>query len=313
MSVYTHVSQAQLLDFLGHYQLGVLHSFQGVSEGIENSVYFIDTDSGRYVLTLFEAYRGEDLDYYLQLLDHLGQHRKVPTPLLFKDRQNNYWRTLCNKPATIAECLPGQTLSDTNQQHAQAVASHLAKLHQAMQGFPLKQTNNRGLAWMVATQQTLQAKLPTETATLLEDEINYQVAQQDLVRAAHLPRGTIHADLFRDNVLFDKDRLSGIIDFYYACQDYLAYDLAIVVNDWCSNEQGQVDEASHQSLAHHYQTHRPLSPAEHRHWRGLLRLAALRFWLSRLADHHTPRMGHRMPIKDPQRFKRILLHHRQFA
>lgn len=307
MSVYTVVKHEQASRFLKQYAVGQLLDIRGINEGIENTVYFVLTADGEYVLTLFEEQQEQELLYYLQLIDHLAQTNTVPTPVLLLNKQRQYLNNLCGKPAILVECIAGTTLSKVAVKHCQAVGAALAKLHQAAADFPQQQSNKRGLDWMVAISDKLLPLLPDEEAALLRDEISYQGEH----RTSHLTQGTIHADLFRDNVLFYKDQLSGIIDFYYACSDALLYDLAIVVNDWCTKENGQLDQARYQAVIEAYNSVRSVGIEERQHWRRLLRLAALRFWLSRLEDHYVPRRRHRLAIKNPSTFKLILIHHRQ--
>lgn len=309
MSVYTAVSYKQADNFLSRYALGRLLEIQGVSEGIENTVYFIFTDAGEYVLTLFETQKKENLHYYLELMNHAAQAKTVPTPVLVVDRQGQYLNELCGKPATLVERLAGTTAAEVTEKHCRIIGDALARLHQVMSSFRKQHANRRGLAWMISAGEKLFSLLPDEEKPLLRDEINYQREHS----AAGLPQGTIHADLFRDNALFQNDRLGGVIDFYYACTDVLLYDLAIVVNDWCMEENGRLDASRYQALIGAYRSVRPVNKKELRHWPRLLRLAALRFWLSRLEDHYAPRLGHDMTVKNPHAFKHILLGHRRHA
>ena len=306
MSVYTVVRFDQIKRFLSRYELGELLDFHGIDEGIENTVYFVMTGAGDYVLTLFEEQKEEELRYHVGLMNHVAKAAVVPTPCLLSDRRGQLLSELCGKPATLVKRIPGATLSEVRVKHCRMIAQALAKLHYVTSGYRQRHKNSRGIDWMRNASDKLLPLLPGDEAALLSDEIAYQSAQDN----TGLIQGTIHADLFRDNALFHHDRLSGVIDFYYACYDALIYDLAIVVNDWCAKENGSLDAARYKATVEAYCSVRSVSAEEERHWNRMLRLAALRFWLSRLEDHHTPRSRPRITVKDPALFRLILLEHR---
>lgn len=279
---------------------------EGISAGITNTNYFVDTPSARFVLTLFEHNRLEELPYYLELMAFLSA-RGIPCPDPVPDSSGGFANMLNGRPAALVSCIKGRVLENPQPQHCAELGRFLGKLHLAGQQYPATMDNPRGPGWRNATAQKLLPRLSKEEQQLLQEELDYQSGQP----LAGLPKGVIHADLFRDNVLFDGDRLGGAIDFYYACNDVLAYDLAIAVNDWCLNADKSLDQARASALLGAYQQERPLNEDEKRAWPGMLRAGALRFWLSRLHDYHFPQPGEMTFAKDPEHFRQILQKHRQ--
>ena len=301
MSVYTPVDQDSLNAFLAHYQVGALVAYEGISAGIENTNYFVDTDGGRWVLTLFECLQANELDYYLELMAWLAE-KGIPTAAPQRNDQGDFLGTLCGKPATLVKRLHGSSVSKPDERHCRAIGEALANLHLAGQDFPRKRLDERGADWWKQTVARVRPHLDTEQQALADEELRFQ----GLYARSNLPQGTIHADLFHDNALFSDHRLSGLIDFYYACYDALLYDIAVTVNDWCSLDSGELDGPRVRVLLAAYHAIRPLSALEKGAWPVALRAAAMRFWLSRLTDQHFPRDGEITHIKDPGVFQRIL-------
>jgi len=305
MSVYTTVTQDELREWLkNYYSLGVLTNLQGIASGIENTNYFVTTSHGRFVLTLFEKIPAADLPFYIDLMAHLARHG-IPCPSPIATLQNGFLNQLQAKPACIVSCLKGVSMTAPSPTHCAQVGEMLANMHLAGQSYPARMPNPRGPAWWRATALQIMPKLNTEDVALLSEELRFQ----SLYRHEDLARGVIHADLFRDNVLFDADQLAGVIDFYYACDDAWLYDLAITVNDWCVTAQSTLALSSMQTMLKAYHAVRPLSAIERGAWPVMLRAAALRFWLSRLYDFHFPRAGELTHAKDPNHFQRLLRHH----
>ena len=300
MSVFTTVTAEQLSHWLRDYPVGELRDLQGIAAGITNTNYFVTTDSGRYVLTLFEKNAAEDLPYFLDLMTHLAE-RGIPCPRPMRNRAAASLTMLNGKPASLVSCLPGRDIEQPTLVQCAEVGRAMAQMHVAGLSFPGRMENPRGSAWREATAASVLGVLDAEERRMLQDEMAYQMK----LDTGGLPHGVIHADLFRDNVLFEGERLGGIIDFYYACNDILLYDVAIAVNDWCESGQG-IEAARLQALLQAYHGVRPLSEAERMAWPGLLRRAALRFWLSRLYDLHNPQAGELTHAKDPQQFRRIM-------
>ena len=304
MAVFTSVSEAELTAWLGDYSLGQLVELQGIASGIENTNYFVTTSNGRFVLTLFEILSADELPFYLNLMAHLARHG-IPCPNPVANRANQFLGTLNGKPACIVSRLRGKSTAAPNNEQCAAGGAMLAQMHIAGQGFSQIMPNPRGATWRAATALQVRPFLDAQQAALLDSEVALH-APHDWTS---LPQGVIHADLFRDNVLLEENRIGGVIDFYFACSDALLYDIAITVNDWCMHSDGTLDAAKTKAFLRAYHAVRPLQENEQRAWPLLLRVAALRFWLSRLFDKYLPRDGELINAHDPRHFERILKNH----
>jgi homoserine kinase type II len=301
MSVFTTVTSEQLQVWLRGYRLGDLQDLRGIASGITNTNYFVTTGAGRYVLTLFEKNSVDELPYFLDLMAHLAEHG-IPCPHPVASLDGSYLGQINGKPAALVSCLRGNSLEHPDLAQCAEMGTVLARMHLAGQSFPQFMENPRGPHWWNVTAQAVMPFLSEEHGAMLKQELAYQSGFRNL----DLPRGVIHADMFRDNVLFDCGKLTGLIDFYYACNDAWAYDLAITANDWCITADGGLDEARLTALLGAYHEVRPLIAEECQAWPVLLRAAALRFWLSRLYDLHHPQPGELTHAKDPEHFRRIL-------
>ncbi|MEW5903029.1 MAG: homoserine kinase [Pseudomonadota bacterium] len=304
MAVFTSVSEADISAWLAHYSLGALQELQGIPAGIENTNYFVTTANGRFVLTLFEKLTAQELPFYLDLMAHLARHG-IPCPAPMADRDNRFLGVLKGKPACIVSRLSGRSVMQPDATQCAAVGAMLGQMHIAGQSFAGTMVNPRGGAWRKAAADQVARFLPAEAARLLASEVALHAARD--TRA--LPRGVIHADLFRDNVLMDGARVGGLIDFYFACTDVLLYDVAITVNDWCMGPEQRLDADKTRAFLLAYHAVRPFTTAEAAAWPLTLRLAALRFWISRLYDLHLPRDGEMVNPHDPTHFERILRNH----
>ena len=306
MAVFTELARHEVEAFVAHLNAGALIELAPIGAGIENTNYFVTTDTGGWVLTVFERLSREQLPFYLRLMQHLAR-RGAPVPEPRADAAGELVHTLGGKPAALCTRLPGRHVDAPAAAHCAALGRTLAGLHAAAADFALAQPNLRGLAWWQGVAPQVRPFLNSDAARLLDDEMAFQ--QQLAASAAYggLPRAAVHADLFRDNVLFDGERLSGCVDFYFAGVDTLLFDLAVCVNDWClADETGRIDDARAAALLGAYNEQRALSATEHRLFPALLRAAALRFWLSRLADRHLPREAALLQPKDPRHFERLL-------
>lgn len=306
MAVFTPVTEVQLEGWLAHYDVGRLLRAQGIAQGIENTNYFVDTERGTWVLTLIERISPEDLPFYLRLMKHLAVHG-IPCPEPLTDRQGRLWSTLNGKPATLVTRLPGVQVTHPGTDHCEIVGRLLARMHLAARDFGPAPANSRGLAWWPEAFAALEREIAPEQAALIRDEILLQQAYAGTEAWRRLPHSPVHADCFRDNVLFDPSTGPGVIDFYFACEDKWMFDLAVAGNDWCVDaDDGRLDPARTAALLAGYQAVRPLEPDERAAWPMMLRAAALRFWLSRLYDHYLPRDAEVLSPKDPRWFERIL-------
>jgi homoserine kinase type II len=304
MSVFTTVTREQLAAWLQQYSVGTLVGLEGIPAGIENTNYFVTTSRGRYVLTLFEKLKTHELPYYLGLQDHLAGHG-IPAPRPIADNAGRFTGELNGKPAALVVFLPGKDVAAPGVRHCAQAGEMLARIHLAGRSYRHTMENPRGPKWWTAVMPEIAPFLPAEDMALLEEEVRFQSRN----RNPALPSGAIHADLFRDNVLFDHGRVSGVIDFYFACNDALLYDAAIAVNDWCLAEDGALDPHRTAALLDAYAAVRPFSTAEREAWPIMLRAGALRFWVSRLYDFYLPRPGELTHAKDPAHFRRLLARH----
>ena len=301
MSVYTKVAETELAGWLKQYSVGAPVELKGIAAGIENTNYFVTTTHGRYVLTLFERLPAKDLPFYLGLMAHLARHG-IPCPSPIADRANRLLSELNGKPAALVTRLPGAVVSQPSAAHCARVGAVLADMHAAGQSYGGTLENPRGPKWWRETAPQVMPFLDDAHRRLLESELEFQ----SRYRLRDLPRGPVHADLFRDNVLFDGARIGGVVDFYFAGVDAWLFDVAVTLNDWCVNPDGEIDRARASALLAAYQAARPFTAIEREAWPVMLRAASLRFWLSRLHDFHLPRPGDLVHAHDPEHFRRIL-------
>jgi len=300
VSVFTPVSEADLAQWLRNYSLGELRVCEPIEAGIENTNYFVTTTQGRYVLTLFERLPAEELPFYLQLMAHLARHG-IPCPAPIADLSDRYLGVLNGKPAALVTRLPGRSLQDPHPAHCAELGALLARMHLAGRSYSAFLENPRGPKWWRLAARDVAPFLDDEKRKLLEAELAFQAEQ----RFPDLPRGPVHADLFRDNTLWEDGRISGVVDFYFAGVDCFLYDVAVCANDWCLDGAGLQAERLRAFLGA-YNAVRPFTVHERAAWHAMLRAAALRFWLSRLYDLYLPRPGMLVHAHDPEHFRRIL-------
>ena len=308
MSVYTTVTADELDAWLARYNAGKLAGFSPIASGIENSNYFVTTEFGQFVLTLYERLPAEELPFYLNLTAHLAREG-VAVPAPEPDRTGALFSILNGKPASLVKRVSGQPAMTPSDAQRAAAGEALARLHVASMSYRARLTNRRGPAWWRQAARAVRPFLTPAQNEFLATEIRCQVGYGK----EKLPKGAIHGDLFRDNVLFDGDKVAGIIDFGFAATDYFAYDLAVAVNDWCSDDDGALRAGDLAAFTGGYDNVRPLSPAEREQWPMLTRAAALRFWLSRLYDLHLPRSGVLTHAHDPAQYERMLQHRASVA
>ncbi len=308
MAVYTEVSDDELEAFLAGYDLGSPLSCKGIAEGVENSNFMLETERGRYILTLYEKRtRREDLPFFLGLMEHLSE-RGVSCPLPVHGRDGQALREMCGRPAALVTFLNGMSARRITAGHCAELGAALATLHQAGRDFTLTRPNALSLAgWRKLFDDT--AVRADEVRPGLAADLAAELAALQAAWPTDLPSGVIHADLFPDNVFFRGDALSGLIDFYFACNDFLAYDLAICLNAWCFEPDGPFNATKARSLLSGYERVRRLSEAERDALPLLCRGSALRFLLTRLYDwlNHPP--GAFVRPKDPLEYARKLRFH----
>ena len=310
MAVYTVVSEDDARSLLQRLGLGALSRLQGIAAGIENTNYFVDSECGRYVLTLFERLEAAQLPYYLQLMKHLARHG-IPVPEPQADEHGSLLLEVKGKPAALLTRLPGSHRLAPDVRHVQQLGGLLARMHVAGRGLALNQPHLRGLAWWSETVPVVRPHVDPAHAALLEEELAYQQSVAASPVGRSLPRGPVHADLFRDNALFDgapgQEELTGVLDFFFAGTDAFLFDIAVCLNDWCTDlDSGRLDETRAQALVDAYDAERRLAAAEVMLVPAMLRAAAFRFWLSRLWDLHLPRDAAVLKAHDPAHFERVL-------
>jgi len=304
LSVYTSISEAELSAWLGNYSVGKLVSCEPIKAGIENTNYFVTTTQGRYVLTLFERLPAEELPFYVNLMAHLARHG-IPCPAPIADLSDHYLQRLKGKPAALVTRLAGKSIESPSISQCAELGSLLGRMHLAARSYAAYLENPRGPKWWRYAAREVVPFLSREQKDLLDGELAFQAQH----RFPDLARGPVHADLFRDNALFEGECISGVIDFYFAGVDCLLYDVAVCVNDWCLVDQRsdlRLDEARTHALLSASHAVRPFSALEREAWPAMLRAAALRFWLSRLYDFHLPRPGMMVHAHDPEHFRDIL-------
>jgi homoserine kinase type II len=305
VSVYTPITGSQLEQFFSTYDLGEVISFAGIEDGINNTNYFVETTQGSFVLTLFETLTANELPHVIRLLSHLVKHN-IPCPEHQPDRQAKVLRELNNKPTAVFKRLRGIATISPSIEQCQQIGVQLANVHRCTQDYAFPVKNSNDLDWCKKLLNKIDARLSATDRALIKDELLFQTTSS----SADLPQGVIHADLFRDNVLFVDNQLSGILDFYSAHTGALLFDIAITANDWCC-ENGDINPDKLTALLSAYESLRPLEQLEKQHWKTMLRAAALRFWLSRLEHQLYPRSGDIIQQKDPLIFRHLLQQHRQ--
>lgn len=307
MSVYTTINLDILSKFLRDYHLGDLVSYKGILGGITNTNYFIDTTEGRFVLTIYEVLKDTELPFYLDFTRYLNQHQ-VACPAPVPQKNGQLFGHILNKPATLFTCLNGEEVLNPNEQQCFQVAAMLAQLHQVSGHFNQHMDNPRYHTWWTETAHKLKSKLNKYDFDLLISEINF--LNNHLTE--NLPSGIIHADLFKDNVLMDNDKVAGFIDFYYACDGLFVYDLAITLNDWARNDKNEINTSLNAAMLLGYNSVRQLTVAEQAYLPIARRAGAIRFWVSRLLDLHFPLPGNMTFLKNPNDFRDLILFYHQY-
>ncbi|MBX3609990.1 MAG: homoserine kinase [Hydrogenophaga sp.] len=313
MAVYTEVPFGEAAALIDRLNLGTLTDLRGIQGGIENTNYFVTCEregqTEEHVLTVFERLSAEQLPFYLHLMKHLATHG-IPVPEPAVDARGEILHELQGKPAAVVDKLRGRSELAPTEHHCAAVGAMLARMHAVGRDFERRQPNLRGLSWWNDTVPVVLPYVSDAQAALLRAELAYQnhVAASSAFKA--LPRGPIHADLFRDNVMFEDGALTGFFDFYFAGIDTWLFDIAVCLNDWCVRHGGAADGTPvpelQQAFLAAYESERSLTAAERSLLPAMLRAGALRFWLSRLWDLHLPREAAMLQAHDPAHFERVL-------
>jgi len=314
MAVFTRVEPQDLQGIVQRFSLGRVVALEGISAGIENTNYFLDTELDgtvtRWVLTVFENMDSQELPFFVALTTHLSNKgMQVPAPCT--DKVGDALFKLHGKDAMIVPCFSGRAETDMSHDACRQAGQWLAKMHLAAADFDQTRSSVRNLSWLTKQLNQLQlSTCPAEDLALLSECVNRYTSYKDTL--ADCPHGVVHGDLFRDNVLFGLGEISGVIDFYHACEEGLLFDLAVCANDWTRNTDGSHDPEKLIALMSGYQLEKPWTKAEHDAWPYFLELAALRFWVSRLVSKYVG--GYQQEsvagetIKDPDEMRRILTH-----
>ncbi|WP_095210225.1 homoserine kinase [Endozoicomonas ascidiicola] len=318
MSVYTHLTHTEIEQILSGYDLGHLISFKGIESGVENTNYFLDVEKNgvrqRYVLTLFEYQPASALPFFIDYTDELKTH-DLPVPNPVRDKKGHALQSVKDKPTLIVQCFPGKHPDHKNLSldQCEQIGEMLGRVHLAGMDSKLHQENHRGVAWLNVQKERLVPLLSQDDSLFMSQQWNN--ISTSLQTFSELPTGLIHGDLFHNNVLFDGGKISAVIDFYQACSDWLVYDLAVTVNDWCLEEGLELSSQKQNALIEAYTKIRPLTHEEKTAWPVMLRLAAFRFWVSRLITfiHPESQMDdeHKESLirafLDPDEFKNMLI------
>ena len=318
MSVYTHLTHDEIKLLLNEYDIGDLLSFKGIEGGVENTNYFLDVSKDgvqqRYVLTLFEYLPEHALPFFIDYTDEL-KASKLPVPNPIRDKNGKALKSVKGKPTLIVQCFPGKHPDHENLSliQCQKIGEMLGRIHLVGMKSSLHQENQRGLPWLDAQKKRLASLISASDAQLMNEQWND--ISNTLKSFNNLPTGLIHGDLFHDNVLFAEGHISAVIDFYQACSDWLIYDMAVTVNDWCLKDGIELDTQKLDAFISAYVQVRPLTEEEKSVWPVMLRLAAFRFWISRIITFVHPEIesddAHQKNLirqfLDPDEFKNMLV------
>ncbi|WP_417317062.1 homoserine kinase [Emcibacter sp.] len=310
MAVYTQVTAEEINEFITQYDVGEVVSFKGIAEGSENSNYFLQTTEASFILTLFEArVNPDDLPFYMGLMDHLN-HKNIVCATPVRDREGSNLKTLCGRPAALITFLNGMAVNRPKPEHCRQLGGELARMHMAAADFDMSRENDLSVSgWekLVADCEAEADRCAPGLRNVLNEELAFLKANWPV----DLPKGIIHADLFPDNVFFLDGKLSGLIDYYFACNDFFAYDIAVCMNSWCFEADGSFNITKSTQLLKGYNEVRPLGQQELQALPLLCRGAALRFLLTRLYDWLNRVEGALVQVKDPTEYLTKLRFHQE--
>ena len=301
MSVYTNLSTKDVSLLLSKYSIGTLKSFQGISDGITNTNYFLNTSKGKYIITIFEDITEIKVKKYLKLMNFFSNHNMCCPEIMFT-KSGSILSTVKSKPCSIMEKLSGKTINTTNVSLCKSIGTIIGNFHTAGSKYSSKISNSRDIKWV----ERNIAKIKNHISKEQLDILNYSSKIFRKIFEMKLPNGMIHSDLFRDNVLARGDKVTGIIDYYYSFNGPLIYELAVIINDWCVNKDGAINLVKYNSFLNSYNLERELTTVEKKQINNAMIAAGLRFYLSRLVDMIFPKVGEITHIKDPSVFETIV-------
>ena len=301
MSVYTNLTAKDVSKLLSQYDIGSLVSYKGISDGITNTNYFLVTSKGKYVITIFEDITKARARKYLKLMNYFSKHG-LCSPEIMLTKNDEVICTFKLKPCSIMERLTGKTITETNISLCKSVGKIVGSFHLSSKNYKNKIINSRDIKWVNENMKKIKAHISKDQYKLLSQsrKIFKKIFEMDF------PKGIIHSDLFRDNVLEKSNKVTGIIDYYYSFHGPFIYELGVIINDWCSNKDGSINIRKYNNFINSYNSVRPLTPKERKYINSAMVAAGLRFYLSRLVDMAFPKVGEITHIKDPKTFERII-------
>ena len=301
MSVYTNLSTKDVSLLISNYNIGALKSFKGISDGITNTNYFLNTSKGKYIITIFEDITEMKVKKYLKLMNFFSNNNMC-CPEIMLTKSGGILSKVKSKPCSIMEKLSGKTIDITNVSLCKSIGTIIANFHNTGREYNYKISNSRDIKWV----EKNIAKIKNHISKEQLDILNYSSKVFRKIFEMKLPNGMIHSDLFRDNVLANGDKVTGIIDYYYSFNGPLIYELAVIVNDWCVNKDGAINLVKYNSFLNSYNLERELTTVEKKQINNAMIAASLRFYLSRLVDMIFPKVGEITHIKDPSTFETIV-------
>jgi homoserine kinase type II len=301
MSVYTNLNTKDVSLLLSKYNIGTLRSFQGISDGITNTNYFLNTSKGKYIITIFEDITEIKVEKYLKLMNFFSNNNMCCPEIMFT-KSGNILSKVKSKPCSIMEKLSGNTVSITNVSLCRSIGTIIGNFHNTGSKYGSKISNSRNIKWVERNIEKIKNHISKEQLDIL----NYSSKVFRRIFEMKLPNGMIHSDLFRDNVLARGDKVTGIIDYYYSFNGPFIYELAVIINDWCVNKDGSVNLMKYNSFLNSYNLERKLTAIEKKQMNNAMIAAGLRFYLSRLVDMIFPKVGEITHIKDPSAFETIV-------
>ena len=301
MSVYTNLSTKDVSLLISNYNIGELKSFKGISDGITNTNYFLNTSKGKYIITIFEDITEIKVKKYLKLMNFFSNNNMC-CPEIMLTKSGGILSKVKSKPCSIMEKLSGKTINITNVSLCKSIGTIIANFHNTGREYNYKISNSRDIKWV----EKNIAKIKNHISKEQLDILNYSSKVFRKIFEMKLPNGMIHSDLFRDNVLANGDKVTGIIDYYYSFNGPLIYELAVIINDWCVNKDGSINLGKYNSFLNSYNLERRLTAVENKQMNNAMIAASLRFYLSRLVDMIFPKVGEITHIKDPSAFETIV-------